>query len=221
DRAPDIYVPLLMTKGHGYPLWLPDPFSTLPPAYLRCGTQVSDLGYLTDDGGFAYLFNVCKDASDPINLNRVPPDFVPVMGIPDPGIQGRLEMHDKNSVITTAAVEQKSIGFAVSLLYIFRVLLLLISCSNVPAVLGAGCGFEFTSSSSRAAILVLPDGGERYDSEHPLLLQEYAISNAHSWYKYFNGPGQGRQIRNGMLYLVTGCDKCHSWGNACYLHPTK
>ncbi len=22
DRAPDIYVPLLMTKGHGYPLWL-------------------------------------------------------------------------------------------------------------------------------------------------------------------------------------------------------
>ncbi len=108
-----------------------------------------------------------------------------------------------------------------SLLCIFRVLLLLISCSNVPVVLGAGCGFEFTSSSSRAAILVLPDGGERYDSEHPLLLQEYAISNAHNWYKYFNGPGQGRQIRNGMLYLVTGCDKCHSWGNACYLHPTK
>ncbi|PBK59497.1 hypothetical protein ARMSODRAFT_854828, partial [Armillaria solidipes] len=178
-----IYVPLLITKGHGYPLWLPDPFSTLPPAYLRCGTQVGDLGYLTDDGGFAYLFNVCKDASDPINLNRVPPDFVPVMGIPDPGIQGQLEMHDRNSVITTAAVEQKSIG-----------------------------------SSSQAAVLVLPDGGEHYESEHPLLLQEYAISNAHSWYKYLNGPGQGRQIRNGMLYLVTGYDKCHSWGNVCYSH---
>ncbi len=114
DRAPDIYVPFLITKGHGYPLWLPDPFSTLPPAYLRCGTQVGDLGYLTDDGGFAYLFNVCKDASDPINLNRVPPDFEPVTGIPGPGIQGRAEMHDKNSVITTSAVEKKSIGFAVS-----------------------------------------------------------------------------------------------------------
>ncbi len=100
----------------------------------------------------------------------------------------------------------------------FGSLLLLISFSNPPVVFGAGCGFEFTSSSSRAAVLVLPDGGARYDSEHPLLLEEYATSNAHSWYKYLNGPRQGRRIRNGMLYLVTGYDKCHSWGNACYSH---
>ncbi len=73
----------------------------------------------------------------------------------------------------------------------------------------------------RAAVLVLPDGAERYDSEQPSLFEEYAIANAHSWYKYYNGPEQGRDYANGSLYLVTGCDKCHCWGNACYSHHTE
>ncbi len=73
----------------------------------------------------------------------------------------------------------------------------------------------------RAAVLVLPDGAERYDSEQPSLFEEYAIANAHSWYKYYNGPEQGRDYANGSLYLVTGCDKCHCWGNACYSRRTE
>ncbi|KAK0451363.1 uncharacterized protein EV420DRAFT_1274085 [Desarmillaria tabescens] len=207
DRAPDIYVPLMLPKGHGYPLWLPDPLSNLPPAYLSRGTQIGDLGYLADDGGFVYLFNVCKDADDPVNLNRVPPGFVPLTSNSNLGVLERLEMHDKNSTITTSAVEQKSIEFDVS--------------AEAPTALGAGCGFEFTSSSEQGAVLVLPDGGERYDCASLDMFEEYAIANAHSWYKYLNGQGQGRQIRNGMLYLVTGCDKCYSWGNACYSHLTQ
>ncbi|KAK0217469.1 hypothetical protein EDD85DRAFT_781621 [Armillaria nabsnona] len=190
QRAQDIYVPLLLPQGHGYPLWLPDPLSNLPPAYLRYGTQVGDLGYLADDGGFVYLFNVCKDAEDPVNLNRVPPNFAPLTS--EPSILQRLEMHDKNSTITTSAVEQKSIGFDVS-----------------------------AEAPEQAAVLVLPDGSERYDCASLDMFEEYATVNAHNWYKYVNGPGQGRQIRNGMLYLVTGCDKCHSWGNACYSNPTQ
>ncbi|PBK59484.1 hypothetical protein ARMSODRAFT_850753, partial [Armillaria solidipes] len=187
-----------LPQGHRYPLWLLDPLSNLPPAYLHYGIQVGDLGYLADDGGFVYLFNVCKDAEDPINLNRVPPNFAPLTS--EPSILQRLEMHDKNSTITTSAVEQKSIGFDVSA-----------EAPTVPAGLGVCCGFEFTSSSEQAAVLVLPDGSERYDCASLDMFEEYATTNAHSWYKYVNGPGQGRQIRNGMLYLVTGCDKCHSW----------
>lgn len=68
----------------------------------------------------------------------------------------------------------------------------------------------------QGAVLILPDGGDCYDSEHPLIFEDYAVTNAHSWYKYLNG--QGREIRNGMLYLVTGCDKCHTWGSACHSH---
>ncbi|PBK59492.1 hypothetical protein ARMSODRAFT_852849, partial [Armillaria solidipes] len=67
-----IYVPMLMPLGHGYPLWLPDPPSNHPLG----GTQIGDLGYLDNEGGFVYLFNVCKAADDPVNLTRTPPDFV-------------------------------------------------------------------------------------------------------------------------------------------------
>ncbi len=58
QRAQDIYVALLQPKGHGYPLWLPKPSDDLPPVYRRDGTQIGDLGYLDERGGFVYLFNV-------------------------------------------------------------------------------------------------------------------------------------------------------------------
>ncbi len=94
------------------------------------------------------------------------------------------------------------------------------TCADrIASGVGGGVGFEFSCSSTRAAILVLPDGGERHDSRHPGLLRRYASENAHHWYQYFNGE-QGMEIRNGSLYLVTGCDKCYSWGTACFHCPS-
>ncbi|KAK0217472.1 hypothetical protein EDD85DRAFT_727128, partial [Armillaria nabsnona] len=72
------------------------------------------------------------------------------------------------------------------------------------------------SKSTATVVLVLPDGADHYDSEQVNLFQKYAVANAHSWYIYFNGPGQCRRLHNGMLYLVTGYNKCHSWSSACY-----
>ncbi|KAK0437584.1 uncharacterized protein EV420DRAFT_1234457, partial [Desarmillaria tabescens] len=77
-----IYIPLLLPEGHGYPLWLSAPISNLPLDFVRHGTQIGDLGYLACDGGFMYLFNVCKDATDPVNLNRSPPSFIPLTNTP-------------------------------------------------------------------------------------------------------------------------------------------
>lgn len=79
-----------------------------------------------------------------------------------------------------------------------------------------GAGLEFTSSREKGAVLVLPDGGGSHDSKHLGLFEEYGETHARSWFEYFNGPTQRRQIRSGMLYLVTGCDKCHSWANTCF-----
>ncbi len=105
QHAQDIYVPSLLPQGHGYPLWLPQPLSNLPPDCVRRGTQIGDLGHLADDGGFTYLFNVCKDATNPVNLDRVPPGFAPLTSIP--GVREDLEAHKRNSVISSPAVEQR------------------------------------------------------------------------------------------------------------------
>ncbi|KAK0217484.1 hypothetical protein EDD85DRAFT_894261, partial [Armillaria nabsnona] len=106
-KVPSIYPSLMLRRGHGYPLWLPEPISNLPPDCVRHGTQIGDLGYLADNGGFDYLFNVLKDAEDPDNLS-VPPGFVPLKM--DPGIREELEFHDKNSMVTMSGVEQRSAG---------------------------------------------------------------------------------------------------------------
>ncbi|KAK0211869.1 hypothetical protein IW262DRAFT_1280255 [Armillaria fumosa] len=177
QRAPVIYASLILPKGHGYPLWIPEPRSNHPN-----GTQIGDLGILNDDGGFTYLFNVCKGASDSINENRVPPGFEPLKNIREP----RYSELEVNSVISSSAQVDLSM--------------------------------ETHSNSTAAAVLVLPDGAERYDSEQVNVFKKYAVANAHSWYKYFNGR-QRKRIYNGMLYLVTGYDKCHSWSSACYSNP--
>ncbi|KAK0451379.1 uncharacterized protein EV420DRAFT_714535 [Desarmillaria tabescens] len=184
-RAQDIYPSAMLFQGHGYPLWHPAPPSNFPPDYVRRGTQIGDLGYLNDTGGFIYLFNVYKDAEDPVNLKRVPLGFVPLKS--DSGVREELEFHAKNSMISMSRVESQR---------------------------SAGPFFKSTSSITHGPLLVLPDGAERYNSENPGLLGEYAAANAHSWYEYLNG--QGRGIRNGTLYLVTGCDKCCSWTIQCY-----
>ncbi|KAK0209500.1 hypothetical protein IW262DRAFT_1236450, partial [Armillaria fumosa] len=184
-----IYIPLMLGLGHGFPLWFPDMDTNLPAAYRVAGTQIGDLGYITDDGGFAYLFNVFASANDAINEGRVPPSFQPLV-VPRPSVRTWQETHPRPSALTTIA-------------------------SGV----GGGVGFEFSCSSTQAAILVLPDGGERHDSTHPGLLRRYASENAHHWYRFFNGE-QGMEIRNGSLYLVTGCDKCYSWGTACFHCPS-
>ncbi|KAK0476272.1 hypothetical protein EDD18DRAFT_1089252 [Armillaria luteobubalina] len=186
QRAPVIYASLILLKGHGYPLWVPEPRSNRPNRI-----QIGDLGILNDNGGFTYLFNVCKGASDSVNENGVPPGFEPIKNIQEPRY-GELEV---NSVISSSAQVGLSIETQCAFFYTFRTLF-----------------------PDFAAVLVLPDGAERYDSEQVKVLKKYAVANAHSWYKYFNGR-QRRRIHNGMLYLVTGYDKCHSWSSACYSNP--
>ncbi len=69
---------------------------------------------------------------------------------------------------------------------------------------------------------MLPDGGNRYDTMHRALFEQYAIENGHSWYIYVNSLDHlARQAPNGTLYLVTGCDKARTWMIAAASRPSK
>ncbi len=115
QRAPAIYIPLMLGLGHGFPLWFPDLDSNLPAAYRASGTRVGDLGYITDDGGFAYLFNVCAPADDAINIGRVPPNFKP-LAIPDHDSPDRVWQgaYPRRSALTTSHVRQTAISLEAS-----------------------------------------------------------------------------------------------------------
>jgi hypothetical protein len=71
----ETYVKMLLPRCHGYPLWFPEPDNNLPDAYRTQGIRVGDLGYVSDSGGFEYLFNILESADHEINLGRTPGDF--------------------------------------------------------------------------------------------------------------------------------------------------
>jgi hypothetical protein len=89
---------------------------------------------------------------------------------------------------------------------------------NVPASISAG--YSFTSASSEAAILTLPEGASREDVLCINKFRRHAIENVIHWYEFVNGV-LGREAPNGSLYLVTGCDKSITWGIASVARVTE
>lgn len=100
-----------------------------------------------------------------------------------------------------------------SSIYVF-VLLYLIIRSIIPA--SAGVGFDFTCSSARGAILVLPDGATCTMSKSSARFIR-SIGNVRAWFKH----ASERDRLTDTLTLVTGHVKCKSWGVAAISNASK
>ena len=75
--------------------------------------------------------------------------------------------------------------------------------------------YEFTLSSREGAILILPEGAERYYLSNERLFLDEAIQHAVDWYT-FAEQRLGRIISHDSLYLITGFYKARSWFRAAY-----
>jgi len=64
------YAKTLIAKGHGYPLWEPDPGGFAP-------VELASVGYLSD-GGFVHLFNSAKDITYSHNQFGLPDCHTPL-----------------------------------------------------------------------------------------------------------------------------------------------
>ena len=53
----------------GYPIYMPTPCWGLPTVYRKRGIRIGDVGTLTADGAFDFLFNIClPEAGNPTDL---------------------------------------------------------------------------------------------------------------------------------------------------------
>jgi hypothetical protein len=113
----DTYVKLLLPYHHGYPLWVPEPDENLPEAYRNRGVSIGDLGYISESGGFEYLFNVLESAEDEVNVDRTPDDFTPLALNKRTDIATRSQMYKPNTDISSVQmkktrVSQEDVGVA-------------------------------------------------------------------------------------------------------------
>ena len=68
----------LRNKGR-HALWAPQPFLQLPRQYRRVGTQVGDVGMITPEGAFDFMFNICGTiANGSSELGSLPVGIVPI-----------------------------------------------------------------------------------------------------------------------------------------------
>ncbi|KAJ7257833.1 hypothetical protein C8J57DRAFT_1002587, partial [Mycena rebaudengoi] len=101
-----LYSRLLLPKGHGYPLFHPQPFDDLPFESLRVGTDIGDVGVVTSDGAFDVIFNICRSADDPVNRFGVPQGFEQVdLGPGD--VAPRMQYHRPGSDVSNARITKR------------------------------------------------------------------------------------------------------------------
>jgi len=67
----------LIKKGR-HPLRIPQPILQLPLNYRRRGTQVDDVGIITEDGAFDFMFSICHDTASSIDPASLPVGFQPI-----------------------------------------------------------------------------------------------------------------------------------------------
>lgn len=78
----------------------------------------------------------------------------------------------------------------------------------------------FECTGAEGAVLALPDGAIHEDLRHLGKFREYAAANTLGWYKLAMITCK-RDVENGDLRLVTGCDKSSTWGMATIASTSK
>ncbi|KAF8176618.1 hypothetical protein K438DRAFT_70350 [Mycena galopus ATCC 62051] len=184
------YCKQLLRQGRGTPLYLPGPQVNLPAEYRRRGVAIGDVGRVTPEGGFDFLFNIYLPADHPTNA-KVPDDFVPLSPYDLDDVAHN--DFDPGNYVSSSSVTDINRGFP-----------------EFP-----GGEFIFNCVGPSGALLALPHGAHLEKLENLESMRRYAAKHAESWYKYVNGK-RGRGLVNGNLYLVTGCEKAQSWGMASF-----
>jgi hypothetical protein len=104
--ASEVYTRLLLPKGHGCPIWCPEPDENLPLPYREGGVRIGDVGRIDPDGGFDPLFNICARADHPINADGVPDGFEPIL-LESTDVKFRGNHHFRGSHIGSNPLEKR------------------------------------------------------------------------------------------------------------------
>ncbi|KAF4617389.1 hypothetical protein D9613_006176 [Agrocybe pediades] len=189
----DIYQRNMAPLRAGTALWIPEGHSNLWPSYQDRGVCIGDVGTVTASGSFSFLFNICLPADHPVNRNLVPPGFRPIYPAIEPWDIREINEFMPWDYLSTDSIRKLANNLDDSI-------------SSAPLV-------SFRVQEGDGAVVVMPEGAISQDLENVSIFRSYAAANLEKWYRYVNVT-RGREIENGELRLVIGCDKTGSWAIA-------
>lgn len=102
----DLYVALLLRFGHGYPQWIPRP-DVLVSGHEEHGVSIGDVGIVTPDQSFDFLFNICNDSDSTINQPHGLPSGTDVVSITSDDVTKQTPMWSENTVICSHTMDRK------------------------------------------------------------------------------------------------------------------
>ncbi|KAG6331233.1 hypothetical protein ID866_7855 [Astraeus odoratus] len=201
----DLYA-ILLTRSEprrGYPLWFPEPSTTLPPDYRDVGLRTGDVGVVTEHGSFDVFFNICLPRNHRLHSTYGVPDVFRQINLSDHDSQSFEPSDYRGCVVATQSIHQRNLTIGVA--------------AGAPAIAAVqgGLGIGFTSSSKEGALLILPEGADQHDLRNLRVFEQEAMRCGKAWYE-FAIQVLGRRIGPDSLYLITGCHKTSSWSLATF-----
>ncbi|KAF5309975.1 hypothetical protein D9619_010461 [Psilocybe cf. subviscida] len=188
-ESPDVYVNCLLTTTRGYPLWIPSPNMSLPTLNRRLGVSIGDVGVLSPEGGFNYLFNIFHDASHPINAAmRVPDAFVPFTPALTQGDIERFVEWNAGSFLADESIIRMDDG------------------TNQLVI-------KIEATGPEGAVLMIPEDMLTEKLQITTPLREYVDEHGLEWYRFMKHILR-RDIANGDLRVIYGCRKSSGFGIA-------
>ncbi|KAJ6499779.1 hypothetical protein DFH09DRAFT_1035136, partial [Mycena vulgaris] len=191
----DTYTNLLLGKGYGYPLYIPEP-TTTPVEYHKHGVRVGDVGFLNDQGAFDYLFTIAAKKEDPRNE----------LLLRDTHIKDcAFEFMELDADVRLLSVFQA--GYSESTESIHGVDFEASAGASVPNLGTLHSGMKISCSSEGGVALLLPHGA--FLSHYPFLkrILKHALTHGLTWLEFLE-----KLDAPSTLYLITGCYKSSAWG---------
>ncbi|KAF9048902.1 hypothetical protein BJ165DRAFT_1343621, partial [Panaeolus papilionaceus] len=188
-----IYERQLLGKKRGFPLWIPECNLSWHVEKQKQGICVGDVGLITKDGSFTYLFNITAPIDHPFQPPRMPEGYEPIHTAERD--TSMLMYFKPRSCLTSLSVKSKEFD-------------------TEPPIFLHPDEVAFQISAAEGAILTLPKGAMSMDMDGNIGgWRDYMAKHIESWYTYVNCI-QRREAENGDIRLVTGCDKASFWGVA-------
>ncbi|KAF5312321.1 hypothetical protein D9619_002402 [Psilocybe cf. subviscida] len=188
-ESPDVYVDCLMTESRGYPLWIPSPNRSLPTLNRTLGVSVGDVGVLTLEGGFDFVFNIFYDATHPINAAvGVPDTFIPFTPVPAAADIQQFVEWNAGSFLADASIDRVDDD-------------------------GDRSTTVLEATGTEGAVLMIPENIHTTKLKMTIRLRKYVKENIAEWYRFVKHT-LGHDIENGDLRVVYGCRKSSGFGIA-------